>query len=83
MPLVGRPNLKTNFCRLRAGFHEAIGDTIALSVDNPKHLKAIGLLKNYDDSDESSINSLMKMALEKVGGGGSALPHASRRRGTG
>ncbi|KAJ1520596.1 hypothetical protein ONE63_003708 [Megalurothrips usitatus] len=48
------------------GFHEAIGDTIALSVDNPKHLKAIGLLRDYDDSDEGSVNALMKMALEKV-----------------
>ena len=26
------------------GFHEAIGDTIALSVLNPKHLKSVGLL---------------------------------------
>ena len=26
------------------GFHEAIGDTIALSVENPKHLKSVGLL---------------------------------------
>lgn len=48
------------------GFHEAIGDTIALSVDNPKHLKTIGLLKDFDDSEESSVNALMKMALEKV-----------------
>lgn len=26
------------------GFHEAIGDTIALSVENPEHLKSVGLL---------------------------------------
>lgn len=31
------------------GFHEAVGDTIALSVVTPKHLKKIDLLKNVDD----------------------------------
>jgi hypothetical protein len=29
-----------------SGFHEAIGDTIALSVLTPKHLKTIGLIQN-------------------------------------
>lgn len=48
------------------GFHEAVGDTIALSVATPKHLQKIGLLKNYEDSDESSINALMDMALERL-----------------
>ncbi|KAJ8943308.1 hypothetical protein NQ318_004749 [Aromia moschata] len=48
------------------GFHEAIGDTIALSVATPKHLQKIDLLKNYTDSYEESINSLMDMALDKV-----------------
>lgn len=35
-------------------------------MDTPKHLKAIGLLSGFDDSEESSVNALMKMALEKV-----------------
>lgn len=48
------------------GFHEAVGDTIALSVATPKHLEKINLLKNYEDSDESSINTLMDMALERL-----------------
>ncbi|XP_052125948.1 angiotensin-converting enzyme-like [Frankliniella occidentalis] len=48
------------------GFHEAIGDTIALSVDTPKHLETVKLLTGYDDTKESRINALMKMALEKV-----------------
>ncbi|KAK5650646.1 hypothetical protein RI129_001675 [Pyrocoelia pectoralis] len=48
------------------GFHEAVGDTIALSVTTPKHLEEIGLLEKYVDSYESSINTLMKMALERV-----------------
>lgn len=30
------------------GFHEAIGDTIALSVSIPDHLKAVGLLPDYE-----------------------------------
>ncbi|KAJ8918902.1 hypothetical protein NQ315_016804 [Exocentrus adspersus] len=48
------------------GFHEAIGDTIALSVATPNHLKEIKLLKEYNNTYEASINSLMRMALEKV-----------------
>lgn len=31
---------------LLLGFHEAIGDTMALSVSTPKHLHKIGFLKN-------------------------------------
>eukprot|EP00061_Rhincodon_typus_P011499 g36554.t1 len=31
------------------GFHEAIGDVMALSVSTPKHLKEIGLLENVVD----------------------------------
>ena len=32
------------------GFHEAVGDTIALSVQTPDHLKAIGLLEKVSNS---------------------------------
>lgn len=31
------------------GFHEAVGDTIALSVTTPKHLNKIKLLQNFND----------------------------------
>ena len=31
------------------GFHEAVGDTMSLSVDTPQHLKNIGLLKEYSN----------------------------------
>lgn len=31
------------------GFHEAIGDTMALSVATPNHLKKINLLKDYPE----------------------------------
>ncbi|XP_029646875.2 angiotensin-converting enzyme [Octopus sinensis] len=48
------------------GFHEAVGDTLALSVSTPEHLKKIGLLKDYTPSNESSINFLMMSALEKL-----------------
>lgn len=43
-----------------------MGDTIALSVSTPQHLQKIGLLKNYVETEESSINALMYMALERV-----------------
>jgi len=46
------------------GFHEAIGDTIALSI-TPKYLKAIGLIDTIPD-ESKDIGLLMKMALDKV-----------------
>lgn len=50
------------------GFHEAVGDTLALSVTTPKHLKEIGLLDPSTPTDdyETSINFLLSMALEKI-----------------
>ena len=33
------------------GFHEAVGDTIALSVMTPEHLKEIKLLNDYYDDE--------------------------------
>lgn len=35
-----------------AAFHEAIGDTIALSVMTPGHLQAIGLLNKSEESTD-------------------------------
>jgi peptidyl-dipeptidase A len=49
-----------------AGFHEAVGDTIALSVSTPQHLQKVGLLQNYTDTEEDNINALMQIALQKV-----------------
>ena len=48
------------------GFHEAVGDTIALSVSTPQHLKTVGLLDSYADSEGDNINALFHMALERV-----------------
>jgi peptidyl-dipeptidase A len=48
------------------GFHEAIGDTIALSV-TPDYLRSLGLLGPAGGGAEHTrINQQMKMALEKV-----------------
>jgi peptidyl-dipeptidase A len=46
------------------GFHEAVGDTIALSV-TPEYLVKIGLLKRAPDPSKD-IGLLLKRALEKV-----------------
>jgi peptidyl-dipeptidase A len=46
------------------GFHEAIGDTIALSV-TPEYLKQIGLLESVPPTP-SDIGLLMHQALDKV-----------------
>ncbi|XP_057571065.1 angiotensin-converting enzyme isoform X2 [Hippopotamus amphibius kiboko] len=48
------------------GFHEAIGDVLALSVSTPKHLHKINLLSSGDGGYEEDINFLMKMALDKI-----------------
>ncbi|XP_075436513.1 angiotensin-converting enzyme [Ascaphus truei] len=48
------------------GFHEAIGDVLSLSVSTPGHLKKIGLLEAVTEDEESDINYLLKMALEKI-----------------
>lgn len=47
------------------GFHEGIGDTIALSI-TPQYLKEVGLLDRVPDNDRASLNQQMKVALEKV-----------------
>lgn len=46
------------------GFHEAIGDTIALSV-TPEYLKQIGMIDKAPD-ESADIDLLLRMALEKV-----------------
>ena len=54
------------------GFHEAIGDTIVLSM-TPRYLQSIGLVQGpvetaaeADGDNEALINSQMRMALAKV-----------------
>lgn len=46
------------------GFHEAIGDTVALSI-TPKYLKEIGLVDNIPDAS-NDIGMLLKLALDKI-----------------
>lgn len=49
------------------GFHEAIGDLMALSVMTPNHLKKINLLpKNYTSTPENTINTLLATALQRL-----------------
>jgi peptidyl-dipeptidase A len=47
------------------GFHEAIGDTIQLSM-TPDYLKAKGLLASVVKNDKATINQQMNTALEKI-----------------
>ena len=47
------------------GFHEGIGDTLALSV-TPAYLKRLGLLKAEPKGDKGLMNVLMKEALDKI-----------------
>nr|XP_006816593.1 PREDICTED: angiotensin-converting enzyme-like [Saccoglossus kowalevskii] len=48
------------------GFHEAVGDTIALSVQTPEHLYKVGLLDEFVQDEETDLNFLMSMALQKI-----------------
>jgi peptidyl-dipeptidase A len=47
------------------GFHEAIGDTIVLSM-TPEYLKEKGLLAKVTKNDKVTINRQMNTALEKI-----------------
>lgn len=47
------------------GFHEAIGDTVNLSM-TPAYLHQIGLIGAVKQSREATINQQMKLALDKV-----------------
>ncbi len=47
------------------GFHEAIGDTITLSL-TPQHLVKIGLLQDVDNNPQAVVNAQMKRALAKI-----------------
>ncbi|KAG7307995.1 hypothetical protein JYU34_006623 [Plutella xylostella] len=48
------------------GFHEAVGDTIALSVSSPKHLRRVGLSNGEAEDDQTEINQLYKMGIDKI-----------------
>lgn len=39
---------------------------MALSVSTPRHLQAVGLLDNVDETFETDINYLYAMALDKI-----------------
>ncbi|XP_049797669.1 angiotensin-converting enzyme-like [Schistocerca nitens] len=54
------------------GLHEAVGDTIALSVSTPQHLQTLGLLRNSVDDLPHNINYLFAQALDKL----AFLPYA-------
>jgi peptidyl-dipeptidase A len=47
------------------GFHEAIGDTIQLSM-TPEYLKAKGLLARVVKNDKATLNQQMQTALSKI-----------------
>jgi len=47
------------------GFHEAVGDTVNLSM-TAQYIQQLGLVKNAQQSHEATINAQMKRALEKI-----------------
>ncbi|XP_055641474.1 angiotensin-converting enzyme-like [Toxorhynchites rutilus septentrionalis] len=47
------------------GFHEAVGDVLSLSVSTPKHLKKVGLLKDYEEDEQVRINQFYRSGVTK------------------
>ena len=45
------------------GFHEAIGELMAMTSSTPKHLYQLGLLDELVEDEELDINFLMSQAL--------------------
>ncbi len=48
-----------------SGFHEAIGDTITLSM-TPEYLAEVGLIDSAEESEQAVINRQMRRALDKI-----------------
>ncbi|MGB5491478.1 MAG: M2 family metallopeptidase, partial [Woeseiaceae bacterium] len=48
-----------------SGFHEAIGDTVTLSM-TPQYLAEVGLIGSAEESEQAVINRQMQMALDKI-----------------
>ncbi|GBP18254.1 Angiotensin-converting enzyme [Eumeta japonica] len=48
------------------GFHEAIGETVALSVSSPRHLQTLGLVQRSVDDTAHDINYLFTQAMDKL-----------------
>ncbi|XP_050452522.1 angiotensin-converting enzyme isoform X2 [Cataglyphis hispanica] len=48
------------------GFHEAVGETVALSVATPRHLQTLGLANKFIDERSADINYLFSLAMEKL-----------------
>ncbi len=48
-----------------SGFHEAIGDTITLSM-TPDYLAEVGLIDSPDENDQAVVNRQMRRALDKI-----------------
>ncbi len=47
------------------GFHEAIGDTVTLSM-TPDYLAEVGLVASVEKNEKATINRQMQMALDKI-----------------
>ncbi|CAG9795376.1 unnamed protein product [Diatraea saccharalis] len=48
------------------GFHEAIGEAVALSVASPRHLQTLGLVQRSVDDTAHDINYLFTQAMDKL-----------------
>lgn len=48
-----------------AGFHEALGDTVTLSM-TPDYLAEVGLISSAEENEKAVINRQMQMALDKI-----------------
>ncbi|XP_015596207.1 angiotensin-converting enzyme [Cephus cinctus] len=48
------------------GFHEAVGEAVALSVATPRHLQTLGLANIFVEDPMTDINYLFTLAMDKL-----------------
>ncbi|XP_014475472.1 PREDICTED: angiotensin-converting enzyme-like [Dinoponera quadriceps] len=48
------------------GFHEAVGEAVALSVATPRHLQTLDLANKFIDERSADINYLFSLAMDKL-----------------
>ena len=49
-----------------SGFHEAIGDTMALAVNTPGHLQGLGLMPSRRDTVRLQVSSICNITFRKT-----------------
>ncbi|XP_018340151.1 PREDICTED: angiotensin-converting enzyme-like [Trachymyrmex septentrionalis] len=68
LPYPGKtyPDVTQEMRAQSSGFHEAVGEAVALSVTTPQHLQTLGLANTFIDERSADINYLFALAMDKL-----------------